>query len=179
LSLTADTLTLKSQVLGILKLPRNQVALVALGNRALTNSTAPKAEADATAVSPAAGATNVLPTLPTALTQAGANTNLSRQSVMQLLNDASPEARGKFNELMSGYLSGKISVDDIRTQAKSAADQLRALKGELGPDAGVALDGYLSILDRFLGQGSSSATPPSKSVDGTAKPKPPTGSDQE
>src|SRR6516162_5164505 len=87
LSLTADTLTLKSQVLGILKLPRNQVALVALGNRALTNSTAPKAEADATAVSPAAGATNVLPTLPTALTQAGANTNLSRQSVMQLLND--------------------------------------------------------------------------------------------
>jgi hypothetical protein len=56
----------------------------------------------------------------------------------------------KFNELLGGLMSGKLSVDDIRAQAKTAADQLRALKREGGEDAGFAADTYLAILDHFL-----------------------------
>jgi hypothetical protein len=172
ISLNADTLTLKSEVLGTLRLPRRQVALVALGNRALTNSGPAMPHAQVESAGNSAGTTNLLPALPAALTQPGASTNLNRQSVMQLVNDAGPEARNKFTELMGGYLSGKLSVDDIRDQAKSAADQLRALKNDLGPDASSAIDGYLAILDHFLGQSPSGASPVSKTPDLTPKVKP-------
>ena len=47
-------------------------------------------------------------------------------------------------------MSGKLTVDDIRKEAKSAADQLKELKRDLGEDGGWALDGYLTILDNFL-----------------------------
>src|SRR5262245_53924746 len=66
LSLNADTLTLKSEVLGTLKLPRTQVALVALGNRSLTNTASPKHELGLEADAASPGATNLLPTLPQA-----------------------------------------------------------------------------------------------------------------
>ncbi len=41
-------------------------------------------------------------------------------------------------------------MDDIRAEAKSAADQLRALQRESGQDAGFAGNAYLAILDHFL-----------------------------
>jgi hypothetical protein len=47
-------------------------------------------------------------------------------------------------------MTGKLSVDDIRAQAKAAADQLRQLQQESGEDAGFAASAYLSILDHFL-----------------------------
>ena len=65
----------------------------------------------------------------------------------------------KFNELLGGLMSGKLSVDDIRAQAKTAADQLRALKREGGEEAGFAADAYLAILDHFLKE-----TPPASSA---------------
>ena len=68
----------------------------------------------------------------------------------QFLSGAGPEANNKFNELLGGLMSGKLSVDDIRAEAKSAADQLRALKREGGEEAGFATDAYLAILDHFL-----------------------------
>ena len=41
-------------------------------------------------------------------------------------------------------------MEDIRTEAKSAADELRTLQRESGEDAGFAAKAYLSTLDRFL-----------------------------
>ena len=88
--------------------------------------------------------------LSASLRQLGANTNFIRQVQAQFLGAAGPEANAKFNELVGGLMSGKLTVDDIRKEAKSAADQLQELKRDLGEDGGWALDGYLAILDNFL-----------------------------
>jgi hypothetical protein len=85
-----------------------------------------------------------------ALAQLGASTNLIQQVQKQFLSGAGPEANNKFDELLGGLMSGKLSVDDIRAEAKAAADQLRALQRESGEDAGFATSAYLAILDHFL-----------------------------
>jgi len=77
----------------------------------------------------------------------------------QFLSDAGPEANNKFDELAGGLLNGKLSVEDIRAEAKSAADQVRALKREMGDDATSGLDGYLVILDKFLEETTPAAKP--------------------
>ena len=79
-------------------------------------------------------------------------TNLIQQVQTQFLSEASPEAKDKFNELVGGLLSGKLTVNDIRAQAQAAADQVRAAKRDGGDNAGLALDGYLAILDQFLSE---------------------------
>jgi hypothetical protein len=73
-----------------------------------------------------------------------------RQVEQQFLAGADPQAKEMFNQMMGGLMNGSLSVNDIRAQAKSAADQLRSAKKELGEDAGFAVDGYLAVLDGFL-----------------------------
>ena len=68
----------------------------------------------------------------------------------KFLADAGPEANTQFNTMLSGLLSGRLTVNDIRAEAKSAVDQLKELKHDLGEDAGGALAGYLAILETFL-----------------------------
>ena len=63
-----------------------------------------------------------------------------------------PEANGKFDELMGGLLTGKIDISGLRAQAKSAADQLRAMKKDMGGDGSAMLDAYLSVLEKFLAE---------------------------
>ena len=53
-----------------------------------------------------------------------------------------------------------MSVEDIRNEARSAVAQLKSLKKEVGDETGV-MDGYLSILEKFLGE--------SPSANGTVK----------
>lgn len=76
-------------------------------------------------------------------------TNSLRQIREQMLASA-PKAVGKFNELVGGLMTGKLNVEDIRREARSAVNQLRELKRELGPEVSGSLDGYLSILEKFL-----------------------------
>jgi hypothetical protein len=92
-----------------------------------------------------------------ALRQLGSNTNLIQQVQKQFLSGAGPEANDKFNEMLGGLMSGKLSVDDIRAQAKTAAEQLRTLKREGGEEAGFATDAYLAILEHFLNETAPSA----------------------
>jgi len=167
LSLSKDTLVIQSAVLGTLRLPRHQVAAVEFG------------PAPAPQVVPLAGLTN--PTIPprpltatnsagdfsAAFRQLGGNSNLLEQVQNQYLNDAGPEAKAKFNELLGGFLTGKLSVSDIRAQAQTTADQVRSLRKDLGEDAGSMIDGYLAILDTFLketappqGPGTNAPVPP-------------------
>jgi hypothetical protein len=68
-----------------------------------------------------------------------------------MLAQAGPEATEKFNQMLRGLLTGKMSVSDVRAEAQSVRDQARALRADLGDDAGV-LDTYLAILDKFLAQ---------------------------
>lgn len=173
-SLGTNTLVLKSDVLGTVQLPREKVAQISLGPGPATNTQAvapaPNNQPDAASVPLTNGAVD----LSASLRQLGANTNFIQQVQAQFLGTAGPEANAKFNEMVGGLMSGKLNVNDIRAEAKSAAAQLKELKRDLGDDAGWALDGYLAILENFLQQ---TATPNSSATNASrplpkAKPKP-------
>jgi hypothetical protein len=72
------------------------------------------------------------------------------QVKQQLLGDADPAAKAKFDEMLGDITSGKMSLGDLRAQAVSAATQLRQLKKELGPQSDDTLDGYLTVLESFI-----------------------------
>ena len=163
LSVSADSMTLDSEVLGKINLPRKNVASLAFG----TNAPAPKMKSNVahvsaptnrpTAVSMAAAAgTNA--DLSAAIRSLVADTNFAGKIRDQMLA-GSPEATAKYDAMVSGLLSGSMSMDDLRREAQSDADQLRALKRDLGPDAGASLDGYLDVLDDFLKESDPAAGP--------------------
>ena len=162
LSVSADTVTLESEVLGKINVPRKKVASLAFG----TNAAAPKA---ATNVAPVSVPTN-LPTvaspvalagtnadLSAAFRDLGANTNFIRQIREQMLA-GNTEAASNYDKMVSGLMSGKLNLDDLRRQAKSSADQLRELKRDLGSEAGDSLDAYLDVLDNFLKETTAEST---------------------
>ncbi|PWU10216.1 MAG: hypothetical protein C5B50_25945 [Verrucomicrobia bacterium] len=158
LSLSSDTVVVESEMLGELRLPRGKVALIALGTNSLAGSAKSRMpDKKASRSSPAAPA-NANADLSQALKQLPASSNAVQQVRDQFLADADPKAREKFDELLGGLMTGKLSLSDIRSQAQTAADQIHRAKHDLGDDAGFALDGYLAILDRFLAETASSAT---------------------
>ena len=150
LSLNSNSVVLQSELLGTLRLPRSKVAVITLGPVGATSFPALPLSTNASAVPRTAATATAVSNLPPALPGLSVDTNLMQQVQKQFLNGAGPEANAKFNELLGGLMSGKLSVDDIRAEAKSAADQLRALQRESGEDAGFAANAYLSILDHFL-----------------------------
>ena len=147
ISMTADTVVLESDVLGKISVPRAKVGTLHLGPVAPV--IAPKANASAAAS----------PDIAAALRQLGANTNFIEQIRRQFLQGAGPEANAKYDELIGGLMSGKLDMNTLRKEAKSAADQLRSLKSQ-GDDMGGLLDTYLSILDSFLKESSVSTSVP-------------------
>ena len=132
LSLNSNSVVLQSELLGTLRLPRSKVAVITLGPAGATSSPALPLSATASTIPPSAASANAVSNLPSALPGLGMNTNLMQQVQKQFLSGAGPEANAKFNELLSGLMSGKLSVEDIRAEAKTAADQLRALQRESG-----------------------------------------------
>lgn len=164
LLVSTDIVVLESEVLGKINVPRKHVASLSFG----TNTAAPNAAANVARMS---GATN-LPVvartnkpaitnvdLSAAFRNLGADTNFVRQIREQMLSD-SPEAANKYNEMVNGLMSGKLNLNDLRREAKSSADQLRALKRDLGPEVGDSLDMYLQVLDGFLKESGSLPTTP-------------------
>ena len=152
-TLTTNSLTLQSENLGTVQLPREKVTSIQLGtNRVNILTNAP------------AAATNQASEVPASLRKLAGQTNLIHQVQSKFLSDAGPEANAKFMELMTGLTTGQLSVDDLRAEARSATEQIRELKGSLGNEAGSSLDLYLSILDRFLKEspppGGASVAPP-------------------
>ena len=169
LSLDTNTLVLRSPVLGTVNLPRGQVALITLGSARATNFTRAASEAKRQSAASSLALTNGVNDLSAPLRQLGTNTNFIEQVRAQFLADAGLEANNKFNAMVGGLLSGRLTVNDIRAEAKAAADQLKALKRDLGEDAGGALDGYLAILENFLQE---SAPPPGVSATNVSRPLP-------
>jgi hypothetical protein len=151
-SMTPDTVVLQSDTLGQVKLPRDKVSAINLGSTIAPSPPATNNSAPAVATQSTASATNVLQ-------QLGSDTNLVQQIRKQFLADAGPQANGKFDELLTGLMSGKMDINDLRAQAKSAADQLRSMKKDMGGDAGQTLDAYLSVLDNFLAQSTPASAP--------------------
>ena len=89
----------------------------------------------------------------------GVQPQLINQVQEQIFGKASPEASQKFEEMMSGLMSGQISVQDLRKQAQTAIQQARDAKKDLGGDAGEMLDGYIGILEKFVNETAPSAAP--------------------
>jgi hypothetical protein len=162
LSISADTVVLNSEVLGKINVPRKNVVGLAFG----TNTVAPKTAVIAAPISvptnlpviaaPAVVADTNL-NFYAALHNSSVGTNIIRQIREQMLA-ASPEAAGKYDAMVNGLLTGSMNMDDLRREAQSSADQLRALKRDLGPDAAESVDSYLDVLDDFLKE-ADSATP--------------------
>jgi hypothetical protein len=150
LSLDTKTVVLQSAVLGTVRVPRNKVAVITLGTAPATNSPALPLPANAQLSTPAVPAATAGTNSSPELRGLGTNTNLIQQVQNQFLSGAGTEANAKFNELLGGLMNGKLNVDDIRAQAKTAADQLRALQKDSGEDTGFATSAYLAILDHFL-----------------------------
>ncbi len=154
LSVSADAVVLDSEVLGKVTVPRKKVTRVAFGTNAVTPLAAGNLpRVPATTNPPIATALAVPATtnvdLSAAFRHLGTDTNFIRQIRDQMLA-GSPEAAGKYDELVNGLLSGNLNLNDLRREAKSSADQIRALKHDLGPEAGDSLDAYLEVLDDFL-----------------------------
>lgn len=158
-SMNNESIVIQSDVLGTIKLTRGQVANISLGNAPAPTATAttqPQRPQVATgSPGPAASATN----LSTAVRQLATETNLIQQVQNDYLTGADAATKAKFNEMLGGLAAGTMSVNDLRAQAKSAADQLRAMKKELGGGADDVLDGYLAVLDNFVKESATSETP--------------------
>jgi hypothetical protein len=172
LSLNADVLVVQSEVLGTVKLPRGRVAHIRLGPVVVASPLPKRSDTNGLSRVPTSAVTNAATAPPATSPQTNLSSNfILRQVQDQFLGDASPEAKAKFNELASGLLSGKLTVSDIRAEAKSAADQLRTLKADLGEDAGLAVDGYLAILDSFLKETKSPGEAATNAPGASLKPK--------
>ena len=163
LSVSGDAVVLKSEELGRITVPRKNVTAMAFG----TNSVAPKAASNAATVSaptnlPAAPSTSELTgtnaDFSAAYHNLAADTNIVAQIRQQMLA-GNPAATGKFDEMVNGLLDGSLNMNDLRREAQSDEDQLRALKHDLGPDAGDSIDGYLDVLDDFIKESDSATAP--------------------
>jgi hypothetical protein len=143
---TNGTLVFKSDIVGVVKIPKTRLAQVSFGSVAATNLPPAKSMANIQTNAPVTAESD----LSKVLSQLQAHTNLISGIQAKLLSDAGPEANEQFNKMVSGLLSGQISVADVRAQAAKAAADLREARKDLGEDSSVMIDSYLAILDRFL-----------------------------
>jgi hypothetical protein len=181
-SMTRSNLQFQSEIQGLVTLPRDKVAQITFREAVVSH--------------PVATATNAAPRIVGAplilsgpdnpaqhnsaeavanqMRQQGVDPKLVNQIQEQIFGKANPEAAQKFNETMDGFLSGKISVQDIRGQAIDSIKQIKEARQALGNDAGDMLDGYLSILEKFVqetgpsGSGTTTAQPTSSIAAGVA-----------
>jgi hypothetical protein len=154
LSMSADAVVLESETLGKITVPRKKVASLAFGTNPIAPVTASNVSHVPTPANlPRAAALIVSEKtntdLSVALHRPGMDTNFIQQIREQMLG-GNPAAASKYDELVGGLMSGSLNLNDLRREARSAADQIRELKRELGPEDGGALDGYLAQLDSFL-----------------------------
>jgi hypothetical protein len=143
---------LQNEVLGQLKVPRNKISTIALGSAA--NASRPSASTNKLAQARTAAGGVADAETAGALSELGAHTNLIQQIQKQFLGDAGPQANDKFNDLLNGLLTGKMDISGLRAEAKSAADQIRAMKKDSGGEANDMLDAYLGVLENFLADSS-------------------------
>ena len=144
-SMSDDTVVVQSDLLGTVRLPRGKVSHISLGTGSPSTASITNSQPR-----PQAAVTNATSDYSALLRQIGSNTNLIRQVQSTFLAGAGPEANARFTELLGGLSSGKLSVNDLAAQARSAADQMRAARKDLGDEAGWMIDSYLAILDHFV-----------------------------
>ncbi len=138
--------TLRSDVLGVITLPRAKVATITFGQAK------PKAAASESKVlrdsRTAAAAVGSEPIQRLPRSNVGTNTVVG-QVQNQLLTGAEPATVQKYNEMAQGLLNGTLSIGDLRRQAQQTIQAVEQAKQDM-PELDDALDGYLSILRGFV-----------------------------
>ncbi|MEQ8790046.1 MAG: hypothetical protein RIC55_27365 [Pirellulaceae bacterium] len=79
----------------------------------------------------------------------GVDPAIRRELSLKIPGFTAPAVQGYFDKQVNGLMSGDISLGDIRNDAVDVRDQLEKLKKDLGP-SGEALNGYLDILNGFI-----------------------------
>jgi hypothetical protein len=170
ISMTTSNLQFQSEIQGLVKIPRDKVANITLrpvtqavpGKSVTVQPTAPNVLGrPATGVSGvpalASGATNA-PAANDALkqlkAQGGVDPKMADDLQKQLMGSSDPAVTKMFNEMVGGLMNGKLSINDIKAQARSSINQIQAAKKDLGGDADAneVLDGYVGILEKFLSE---------------------------
>ena len=170
-SMDAANIVFQSEIQGRVVLPRSKVGSVTLHEVVSKPIVVAKPAAPRTTAPLVLQGTNPSPgvSAPVApgsqadavvqeLRKQGIDPKLIDQVQEQIFGKASPEAAQKFNEIMGGLVTGQLSVGDIRKQAQSSINEIRAAKKELGGEAGEMLDGYLSILEKFMQESDSDSS---------------------
>lgn len=149
LSVGESSVILQNDVLGRITIPRGKVAAI----RFTADVSGPVSANSATNTAPIVSRQPAFSSPTNAmLQQLAAQPDLIKKIENQFLGSADAAAHDKFNDLVSGLISGRLNMDDIRREAKTSADQIRSLRKDVGPDAAMAIDGYLAILDQFLAE---------------------------
>jgi hypothetical protein len=145
-SVDTRTVTLQNPNLGVLRLPRTNVVQISFVQAA----TLPARNEVKTNAAPASPAT--VAGISQQLRTEGLDPKIKEQIQAQFLSAAGPEANAKFDSMLNGLLTGTMSVGDLRAEAQSAANQIRAMRKDIGGEGGEMLDSYLEVLDGFLKQ---------------------------
>ena len=170
-SLDQAHLVLKSELLGELKLEREKVSAIHLGENPVIAPKAPAAQKPA--LDPEVKqALDAVPSSDEVLRQLQAGMPLNPQMIGELqtkfplLN--TPEASQYFNDTLGGLMTGRLNIQNVRKDAILARDGLRDLQKDLGPE-GAALNGYMSILNKFINE----TAPPAGDQPAPQQPAPP------
>lgn len=176
-------IVIKNDIIGEVKIPREKVVAIVLGDRAIPGN------GDAAASGPPNASPNLKGKSPEQIVKEltnekfdlkmlreleggkigppnqedvlrelrknGAPAGLKEQLMLKLPGFGAPEVQSYYNKQVNGLIDGSVTIDDIRDDAVKARDQLKELQEDLGP-GGAALNGYLSILEGFIDE----TTPP-------------------
>ena len=172
-SMTASNFVFQSEIQGLVTLPRSKVAKILFREAALpklSSSNSAHSFSDRPTqfslqfTNRSARPANTLARSPNTvvqeLRQQGVDPKLVSHVQDQILAKSTPEVSQKFDELLGGLISGSVSLDDIRSQAKSSLQNIQEAKKIMGDDVGGVLDGYLVILQNFLNE--TDTSPPAR-----------------
>jgi len=177
LGMNASNIVFQSEIQGRVVLPRNKVAQIVLHDVVARNTTNSAKSANAPLIlsgPPSAQAQTVEP-VSEQMRRQGVDPKIVDQVQQEIFGKGSPAATAKYNELMGGVMSGRLGVQDIRAEAQKTINQVRAMKKDLGDDAGDMLDGYVSILEQFVAESAGApneVVAPAKPASGAPAGKP-------